>query len=96
MKQHMGRPSLTPVEIAHSAGLSLRRLQELFQNEQTTISAELRSMRLDAARRRLVDPFSRDISIQAIMESVGFLDQGQFSRLFKNTYGVNSRALRRK
>lgn len=95
MRDHLARPSLSPVEIAGATGLSLRRLQEVFQQSGMTVMGELRTMRLRAAQCRLADQYCESASIQSVMESVGWLDQAHFSRAFKQAFGLSPRAYRR-
>lgn len=95
MNENLARPSLSPAQIARAAGLSLRRLQELFQHAGTTITGELREMRLEVARNRLADPLFAGVAIHSVMESVGLLDQAQFSRAFRRAFGASPRDWRR-
>jgi AraC-like DNA-binding protein len=91
MSENLARASMSLADIAHATGLSQRRLQELFQGAGTTVTSDLRKMRLDTARGRLSDPYFSCASMQMIMESVGFRDQSHFSRMFKKAYGKSPR-----
>jgi AraC-like DNA-binding protein len=95
MRENLHRKELAPGEIARAAGLSLRRLQELFQAEGTTILGHLHRLRMEAARRALVDPIFAKWSVASIMERVGFVDQSQFARAFRRAYGQSPRAMRK-
>lgn len=94
MKNNFHRPTLSSDEIAQATGLSLRRLQELFQGEGLTIMGYLQMLRLEAARRYLGDSILSRMSVASVMERVGFADQSHFSRAFRRAYGQNPRAWR--
>ncbi|MGD0635294.1 MAG: helix-turn-helix domain-containing protein [Beijerinckiaceae bacterium] len=94
MSENFHRPGLSPGIIAASVGVSVRRLQELFQAGDSTVTAHLRRLRLDAARRRLAEPALARHSITFIMESAGFTDQAHFSRLFRTAFGLSPREFR--
>jgi AraC-like DNA-binding protein len=88
------RPALSVARVAALVGVSPRRLQELFQRNGMTMSDYIRTTRLDAARRRLVDPAFACISVAQIAENVGFADPAYFSRAFRRAFGVSPRAAR--
>ncbi|MGO9133749.1 MAG: helix-turn-helix domain-containing protein [Methylovirgula sp.] len=94
IKENFHRSDIAPAEIARAAGLSLRRLQELFQAEGITILGHLHRLRMEAAHRVLADPSFAKWSISSIMERVGFIDQSQFARAFRKAYGQSPRAMR--
>jgi AraC-like DNA-binding protein len=94
MQQTFHRFDLSPDEIAQASGLSLRRLQELFQAEGSSIMGYLRDLRLAMARRYLSDPVFARQSIGIVMGSSGFIDQSQFARAFRKAYGLSPRDFR--
>ena len=95
VRDNFHRHTLSPDEVARASGLSLRRLQELFQFEGTTIAGYIRNLRLELARERLDDPMLNGSSIASIMESVGFVNQSHFARAFQKAYGQSARDRRR-
>jgi AraC-like DNA-binding protein len=94
MMENFHRPELSPGIIAASAGVSVRRLQELFQAGDSTVTGHLRRLRLDVARQRLTEPALARHSITFIMESAGFTDQAHFSRVFRTAFGLSPREFR--
>ncbi|MEV6767176.1 helix-turn-helix domain-containing protein [Nocardia sp. NPDC051030] len=85
--QHLADPGLSPEQIARAHHVSLRYLQKLFADEQTTIAAWIRQRRLEGCRRDLSGPFAADRTVASIAVRWGFLDPAHFSRVFKAAYG---------
>lgn len=94
LAQNFHQPDLSIAEAAAAAGLSVRRLQELFQAEGITFSGHLRALRLNAAARNLTAPSAKGWSLAAVMHDAGFVDQPQFSRAFRKAFGMSPRAYR--
>lgn len=88
IQEHLGDPRLTPAAIAAAHQISLRHLQNLFQDQGLTVATWIRRSRLDRCRHDLADPRLRDRPIHAIATRWGFPDNAHFSRLFRATYGV--------
>jgi AraC-like DNA-binding protein len=95
MRANTGAP-LTIVEIARTAGCSVRALQVAFQQFRgTTPMAALRRIRLEEARREMLHSGQTE-SIACIAAGHGFSTPSRFAQLFRRTYGVYpSEALRR-
>jgi AraC-like DNA-binding protein len=87
-------PSLTPELLATQTHVSLRRLQEVFQQHGTTLSECIWDMRLEFGRNLLVTPNHFPESISVIAFRSGFSDIAHFSRRFKNRYGLSPSAYR--
>jgi AraC-like DNA-binding protein len=87
IEQNLGDPDLSPDRIARAHHVSLRYLQRLFADEQTTVAAWIKQRRLEGCRRELAGPYATDRTIAAIGARWGFLDQAHFSRVFKKAYG---------
>ncbi|MFG2142818.1 helix-turn-helix domain-containing protein [Streptomyces sp. NPDC048696] len=87
--QHLADPDLSPGQIAKAHHVSLRYLQKLFAEEQTTITAWIRQRRLDGCRRDLTGPYATDRTVASIAARWGFMDPANFSRLFKTTHGLS-------
>lgn len=85
--------ALTPRLLAAQLCVSLRRLQEVFQAQGTTLSDCIWDMRLEFARSLLAAPHQAE-SVSTIAYRAGFLDAAHFSRRFKQRYGVPPSAYR--
>jgi AraC family transcriptional regulator, positive regulator of tynA and feaB len=82
-------PSITPDDVAATAGISRRYLQKLFAMRNLTYTHFLNSVRLDHAarllRRRVF--LSRDQPISTIAYSCGFSNYTNFARQFRKRFG---------
>ncbi|MGW0515305.1 AraC-like ligand-binding domain-containing protein [Streptomyces olivaceoviridis] len=87
-------PQLTPRTIAAAHHISTSYLHLLFQHEEETVAAWIRSQRLERARRALADPTMRAIPIHAIAARSGFSRAADFTRVFRRAYGVSPRDYR--
>ncbi|WP_183004803.1 helix-turn-helix domain-containing protein, partial [Achromobacter sp. UMC71] len=85
MKRHLSAP-LTLTEIAKGAGASASALTRLFQEHRgTTPMHALRTLRLDAARERLLEGSCTSVTEVAI--SVGISHLGRFSEYYRERFG---------
>lgn len=80
------RPNLTPAVVAGELGISVRQLHMLFERAGLSFARTLSSMRLELARRLLVEMPS--LSITQIAYASGFESLATFYRLFASTYGM--------
>jgi AraC-like DNA-binding protein len=87
IEESLGDPQLDPAAIAAAHFISTRHLHGIFREEGTTVSAWVRTRRLEHCRRDLADPLLADRPISAIAARWGFIDAAHFSRLFKSTFG---------
>ena len=87
--QHLREPDLGPERIAKAHFISTRYVHKLFQPEGTTVSAWIRSRRLEGARRDLADPEYAGLTISALAARWGFSDPARFSRAFRAVYGCS-------
>ncbi|UOT07745.1 helix-turn-helix domain-containing protein [Rhodococcus opacus] len=94
VEEHLGDPALDTSLVASQHHISPRYLQKLFEAEGHTVAAWIRDRRLACCRRDLVDPRSRENSIGAICMSYGLVNYSNFSRLFRERYGMSPRAYR--
>jgi AraC-like DNA-binding protein len=94
VRERLFDPELSVESVAAAAKLSTRYLHRLFEDEALTLSAWIWHERLDAARRALLSPTSRNQSLTEIAYTVGFKDPAHFSRMFKATYGTSPRAFK--
>ena len=87
MGDQLAETALSPSFLAAQLGVSLRRLQEVFQARGTTLSDCIWDMRLEFARSLLAANHAHS-SISTVAYSAGFTDVAHFSRRFKQRYGV--------
>ncbi len=81
--------ALTPTRLASQMHVSLRRLQEIFHNQGTTLSDCIWDARLEFARGLLVAATQRQESVSLIAMRSGFSDVAHFCRRFKQRFGVS-------
>ena len=89
ISQQLDDVALCPTSLASQLHVSLRRLQEVFQVQGTTLTDSIWDMRLDFARALLVSSVGQRESVSTIAFRAGFSDQGHFSRRFKQRYGTS-------
>lgn len=87
-------PLLDPGRVAAAAGVSLRRLQELFQERGRYVADWIWERRLEQASAKLSDPGCHRIAIGNISYSCGFISQAHFSTRFKRRFGLTPRDFR--
>ncbi|MBO0663117.1 helix-turn-helix domain-containing protein [Jiella sp. MQZ9-1] len=86
IRSRLRDPALTPQSVADACGISLRYLQQIFEEEDTTVGTQIRTQRLMQCDQRLRDPHFRG-SISQIAYACGFGDQAQFSRSYRAHFG---------
>ncbi|PLC11595.1 hypothetical protein AUQ48_04225 [Kocuria flava] len=89
VEANLASPDLGPATIARAHFVSVRRLHQLFRDEGTTVSAWIRTRRLERCRRVLEDPASAAVPVARVGARWGFPDGAHFSRVFKAAYGVS-------
>lgn len=94
VEQRLTDPAMTPQAIADAHHISLRHLQQLFAESDTSPAAWIRRRRLERCRVDLVNPSLKSRPIQAIAARWGFADPAHFSRLFRANYGMTPRDYR--
>ncbi|HLS18656.1 MAG TPA: acetamidase/formamidase family protein, partial [Paracoccaceae bacterium] len=87
-------PGLTMPKVAEMARLSPRYLQRLFRLRETTFTDFVRSGRLEMARQLLLQETGRATTIAEIGFRCGFGSVGNFTRLFRETFGMSPRDYR--
>jgi AraC-like DNA-binding protein len=92
--QRVSDPDLGPAEIAAAVNISTRYLHKLFEAEHHTVSLYIRGLRLERARRDLLDPRLADRPIATIAFACGFGDLSAFNRAFKDAYAASPKELR--
>jgi AraC-like DNA-binding protein len=88
VEANLADPTLDPPKLAAAVGVSLRRLQELFQERGQHISDWIWQRRLEAAAKRLADPGYVHLPIGTLAYGCGFASQAHFSRRFKACFGT--------
>ncbi|MCF3142714.1 AraC family transcriptional regulator [Streptomyces platensis] len=86
--RHLADPDLRPRSIAAAHHISTSYLHRLFQHEESTVAAFIRRQRLERARRELTDPTTRATPIHAVAARCGFPRASDFTRAFRNAYGL--------
>lgn len=94
VEQHLADPAMTPQTIADAHHISLRHLQQLLAEDDTSPAAWIRHRRLERCRLDLANPRLNARPVQAIAERWGFTSPTHFSRLFRATYGIPPRDYR--
>ena len=82
-------PELTPTKVAETLRISLRYLQDLFSDENSTPSAWIWERRLDRSRRMLADPRFAGTTISDIAYDCGFTDYSHFNHRFRAAFTVS-------
>jgi AraC-like DNA-binding protein len=91
LETHLQDPDLSPGTIAAANFVSTRRLHELFHDEGASVSAWVRTRRLECSRRDLESPRLAGGTIAAVARRWGFVDPAHFSRCFRAEFGVSPR-----
>ena len=84
--EHLGEPALGPAQIAAAHYISTRHLHGVFHERGESVSAWIRTRRLERSRGDLLDPLQRDRMIGSIATRWGFVDAAHFSRLYKAAF----------
>ncbi len=88
VRRNLTDPALSPQLIASAFGVSVRYVDLVFRDGDSSPSRHIRETRLAAARRMLADPRQNHRSIAAIARAVGITDPGVFARGFRRQYGL--------
>lgn len=88
IENNLGDPSLDPIQLAAAIGVSVRRIQQLFQGQRLQISDLIWSRRLEVSALRLADPGYAHLQVGSVAYGCGFTSQAHFSRRFKAHFGM--------
>ena len=91
---HLASQDLSPGRIAAAHYVSTSHLSAIFRRTGTTVSAWIRSRRLERCRIDLLDPVLADRTVASIAARWGFTEAAYFSRTFKSAFGVSPSELR--
>lgn len=86
MMRKKSRQNLTPATVAKELGISLRQLHVVFEGAELSFSRTLASMRIEEARRLLLE--FPALPITDIAYGCGFDSLATFYRVFSGTYGM--------
>ncbi|MFI6765810.1 helix-turn-helix domain-containing protein [Streptomyces sp. NPDC050355] len=88
IREHLHDPDLTPSSVAAAHHISLSYLHRLFRDQDATVAAWIRRLRLEAAHRDLADPALHATPIHVIATRWGFPRAADFTRAFRTAYGL--------
>ena len=80
--------------IASAMGLSVRYINNLFNEENTSLMRYLTQQRLACSRHYLASSLYQHLSITEVAMQSGFSNMAHFSRVFHQAYGMSPRAYR--
>ncbi|MDO5619625.1 helix-turn-helix domain-containing protein [Kocuria sp.] len=92
--ENLHDPDLSPSKIAGALYVSVRQLHSRFSHGQRTVSAYIRTRRLEAIRQDLADPLLSHESVQSISARHGLFDASYVSKALKSEYGEAPSAYR--
>lgn len=87
--RQLADPELSPRSIAAAEHISVGHLHRLFAEQDYTVSAWIRRLRLEHARQQLTDPGRGDGQIHRVAARWGFADHSTFTRAFRLAYGMS-------
>lgn len=93
IEDRLSDPDLDPDMVAAALGISRRSLYHAFAGG-AGVAATIRRLRLERARKALLDPSRRSRPIAELAREVGLPSSAHFSRLFHTEFGESPRALR--
>lgn len=88
IRRNLHDPELTPQAVAAAHHVSLSHLYRLFEDEDDTVGALIRRLRLERARRDLADPAQRAVPVRDIGARWGFTHHSAFTHAFRTAYGA--------
>ena len=92
---HLSDPGLTVESVARAFGVSVRYLHKVFAPTGSTLSAWIRTQRLERIRRDLADASLHGRTAAAIAARWGMTDGGHLSRALKSEFGMTAGEIRR-
>lgn len=92
IRRDLLNPTLGPDRVARACGISKRYLHEIFAEDGRSVAREIRDQRLRAAREAVAMP--GELTLAEIAYRFCFSDQAQFSRQFKEAFGLSPSVFR--
>ncbi|MFJ2580721.1 helix-turn-helix domain-containing protein [Kitasatospora aureofaciens] len=96
IERNLAHTELTPRTIADAHCISVRYLHRLFRQEQQTVAAFVRALRLERCRSDLAEPGLARFPVGAVGARWGFTDSTAFNRAFRAAYGLPPGEYRRR
>jgi len=94
VQTNLGDDTLNRERVAKAVGVSIRRLNELFAKENSSISSFIRASRLEQVATDLIDPRFKTQTISELASKWGFGSFQHFSKLFRRNYGMSPKEFR--
>ncbi len=91
---HIKESSLDAAAVSAGVGLSIRYINNLFYEEQTSLMRYITTQRLALTQSYLSNIIHRNLTITEVAMQCGFNNMAHFSRIFRHRYGVSPRAYR--
>jgi AraC family transcriptional activator of tynA and feaB len=95
VERSLGKPGATSASVATELKLSQRYINQLLEDEGTSLSRYMWSRRLDRCAEQLKNSALRGRSISQIAMENGFNDLSHFSKAFRNRFSISPRDYRR-
>ena len=95
IRANAAEDDIDPGTVARACGISLSYLHQLFRDGERSVEATITEERLQLARRKLLDPACRHLSVASVGYESGFNDSTHFSRAFKRRFGATPGEMRR-
>ncbi|MCA1468861.1 AraC family transcriptional regulator [Bradyrhizobium sp. IC3195] len=95
IRRRFADPSFSPSELARKLGLSPRYVQELLQETGSSFTERVTELRLQKARKMLLDSRYNRSKISDIAYACGFNEVSYFNRCFRRRFGTSPRHYRR-
>jgi AraC-like DNA-binding protein len=94
IEEHLADDDLSPAATARRLGISVRRLHQLFAEQERSYASTVRRLRLEQARRDLQDPARAHLRIADIAAEAGFGNLASFHRTFRREFDQTPAQLR--
>ncbi|MEV8534601.1 helix-turn-helix domain-containing protein [Streptomyces sp. NPDC051211] len=92
---NLADPQLTPAAVAAYHHISVRYLHRIFEHQDATVAAWIRRRRLQRCQADLINPLYATQRVHAIGRRWGFVHPADFTRAFRQAYGMTPTAYRR-